>query len=202
LSETDCARRIDWPRVHIFWGDERCVPPDHPDSNYRMARETLLDRVPIPTGNIHRLRGEIEPAAAEAAYAQELHAFFAQPCDSAIPAAEVPWPRFDLIFLGLGEDGHTASLFPGTTALFEQKRWVVAHYVTQLQTWRITLTLPVINAAAQVTFMVAGERKAERLRQLLSASKEAADLPAHLVKPTTGELLWLVDAETASRLKK
>ena len=145
LATTEFATRIDWTRVHIFWGDERCVPPDHPDSNYGMAREALLDHVPIPADNARRVHGEMEPAQAAEEYERMLRAFFTQ-----------GQPRFDLILLGMGDDGHTASLFPGTAAIHEQTRWVVAHYVEKLRAWRVTLTPVVINAAANVTFVVSG----------------------------------------------
>ena len=185
LSTEELSARLDWSRVHVFWGDERCVPPDHPDSNYRMAREALLDHVPLPVGNVHRIRSEINPEEAAADYERTLHDFFAR-------HPEGPIPRFDLILLGMGEDGHTASLFPGTAVLCEQTRWVVAHYVDTLCAWRITLTPVVINAAAQVTFIVSGAGKADRLRQVLAGPHRPDALPAQIVRPTDGRLLWLV----------
>jgi 6-phosphogluconolactonase len=189
LATGEFAAGVDWPHVHVFWGDERCVPPDHPDSNYRMARETLLDRVPIPADNIHRIRGELEPNQAAAAYQAELEATL--DADG----------QFDLILLGMGADGHTVSLFPGTAALHEQTRWVVAHYVDKLSAWRVTLTPVIINAAAHVTFIVAGSGKAGRLREVLAGPHQPDVLPAQIVKPTNGRLLWLVDAAAAVDLR-
>lgn len=193
LAADEFAGRVDWPRVHVFWGDERCVPPDHSDSNYRLARETLLDHVPIPAGNVHRIRGEEEPVAAAAAYERDLRAFFAGNSRGAVP-------RFDLVLLGLGDDGHTASLFPGTAAIHERTHWVVAHHVDKLGSWRVTLTPIVINAAAQVTFVVSGAGKAGSLHQVRAGPYQPDALPAQIVQPTAGRLLWLVDA-TAAGLK-
>ena len=190
LATGEFAPRVDWTRVHIFWGDERCVPPDHPDSNYRMAREALLDHVPIPSDHVHRIQGEIEPALAADAYERTLQAFFTP-----------RQPRFDLILLGLGDDGHTASLFPGMAAIHEQTRWVVAHYVSKLSAWRVTLTPVAINAAANVTFLVSGATKAERLSQALTGPYQPDILPSQIVRPAEGRLLWLVDAAAAAQLK-
>jgi 6-phosphogluconolactonase len=189
LATGEFAAGVDWPHVHVFWGDERCVPPDHPDSNYRMARETLLDRVPIPADNIHRIRGELDPDQAATTYQAELEAVL--DADG----------QFDLILLGMGADGHTASLFPGTAALHEHTRWVVAHYVDKLSAWRITLTPVIINAAAHVTFIVAGSGKAGRLREILAGPYQPDVLPAQIVKPTNGRLLWLADAAAAVDLR-
>jgi 6-phosphogluconolactonase len=193
----ESAPRVDWPRVHVFWGDERCVPPDHPDSNYRMAREALLEKVPIPAENVHRIRGELPPDQAAAAYRAELEPFLGA------------GGRFDLILLGMGADGHTASLFPGTAAIHERTRWVVAHYVRRqgrrpdkLSAWRVTLTPVVINGAAHVTFLVAGAGKAERLHQVLAGRYQPDVLPAQIVRPSDGQLLWLVDAAAAARLQQ
>jgi len=185
LASDEFAARVDWPRVRVFWGDERCVPPDHSDSNYRMARETLLDEIPIPAENVHRIRGELPPDQAATAYQAELEAVLGA------------GGRFDLILLGMGEDGHTASLFPGTVALHEQTRWVVAHYVDKLSAWRVTLTPVAINAAAHVTFLVSGAGKAERLREVLDGLHQPDVLPAQIVRPTDGRLLWLADAAAA-----
>jgi 6-phosphogluconolactonase len=190
LGKQGYASQIDWPKVHIFWGDERCVPAEHPDSNFAMTRQALLDRVGIPAENIHRIEGELEPALAAIRYEAELKATF----------GSQSFPRFDLILLGLGEDGHTASLFPGSPALNEHERWVVnVEHITPPPPLvrRITLTLPVLNAAAQVIFLVSGSSKAERLRQVLSDSREPNPLPAQLIIPANGNLLWLVDREAA-----
>jgi len=189
LASDEFAARVDWPRVRVFWGDERCVPPDHPDSNYRMAREALLDKVPIPTENVHRMRGELPPDQAAAAYQAELEAVLGA------------GGRFDLILLGMGADGHTASLFPGTAALREQARWVVAYYVDRLAAWRVTLTPVAINAAAHVTFVVSGAGKAERLREVVTGPYQPDVLPAQIVRPTDGRLLWLVDVAAAVHVR-
>ncbi|MCW5852463.1 MAG: 6-phosphogluconolactonase [Anaerolineae bacterium] len=179
---------VDWGRVHVFWGDERCVPPDHPDSNYRMARETLLDHVPIPAGQVHRMPGELPPTEAAAAYEAELRSFFGA-------AGE---PRFDLALLGMGDDGHTASLFPGTAALAETERWVAANWVEKLNTWRLTLTVPTINQAANVVFLVAGAGKADRLREVLRGPYQPTALPSQFIRPIAGRLAWFVDMAAAS----
>jgi len=181
LASDDFALRVDWLRVYVFWGDERCVPPDHADSNYRMAREALLDHIPIPASNIHRIRGELPPEQAAVACEAELRA---------VLGAE---GRFDLILLGMGSDGHTASLFPGTKALEERGRWVAANFVEKLDAWRVTLTLPAINATRQVTFLVSGADKAGTLARVRAGDP----LPAGLVQPVEGELAWLVESDVA-----
>lgn len=168
---------LDWARVHVFWSDERCVPPDHADSNYRTAAVALLDRVPIPAENVHRVQGELPPEQAAAAYRAELHA--ALGADG----------RFDLVLLGMGDDGHTASLFPGTSAVEVHDASAVAVYVERLDSWRVTLTLPVINAARHVLFLVSGASKAPALARLRGGER----LPAGLVQPVDGALAWLVD---------
>jgi 6-phosphogluconolactonase len=181
LGGSDFAPRVDWSRVHAFWGDDRSVPPDHPDSNYRMACESLLDRVPIPVENVHRIRGELPPDRAALAYQQELESVLGQN------------GRFDLILLGMGADGHTASLFPGTAALSEQTRWVVANQVENLETWRVTLTLPIINAARHVVFLVSEAAKADALARV----RAGEPLPAALVRPAAGQSTWMVDQEAS-----
>jgi 6-phosphogluconolactonase len=183
LGSTEYRERIDWRHVHLFWGDERCVPPDHSESNFRMVRKIWISQIQIPAENIHRMEGEKEPRAAAAAYEQELQQFFAP--------APGQMPRFDLILLGVGADGHTASLFPGNAALDEQERFVVADYVEKLKAHRVTLTLPVINAAAQVTLLVSGASKAAVVRRILRGS-ETAKLPAAKVRPANGSLAWLI----------
>lgn len=189
LATSPYQDEIEWANVHVFWGDERCVPPDDAESNYRMARESLLDHVAIPPTSIHRICGELSPEDASNDYTQTLVSFFRDGI-----------PRFDLVLLGMGDDGHTASLFPHTAALNETQKWVTANYVPQKDVWRITLTLPVINAARQVIFLVAGAPKAERLREVLYGSRQPHDLPAQSIQPTNGNLLWLVDAAAASTL--
>src|SRR6266704_7173351 len=181
--------RVDWRRVWVFFGDERAVPPDHPDSNYRMAHETLLGKVPIPAAQVLRIRGEaedLEVAAAE----------YAGALVTAFGTRRGELPRFDLVLLGMGVDGHTASLFPGSPVLREVFRTVAAVHVAAAQIpQRLTLTFPVLNAAARVVFLVTGPEKAKIVRTVLS---EHGGLPAALVRPTDGELIWLTDRAAAA----
>ncbi len=190
LAAEPLRGQVPWERTEVFWGDERCVPPDHPDSNYRMARETLLDAVPIPPARVHRMAGEHpDPAAAAAAYEAEVARVL-----GGTPGA--PPPVFDLIFLGMGPDGHTASLFPGTAALAERTRWVVANHVPTAPggvAHRLTVTYPLLNRAARVIFLVAGPDKAAALRDVLEGPLDPQRLPAQAVRPATGDLVWLVD---------
>jgi 6-phosphogluconolactonase len=192
-EKTGFRARVPWNKVHVFWGDERHVPPDNPESNYHMANETLLARVPIPSENIHRIHAE-NPDATEAAeeYIEALREFF--------HLAAGLLPRFDLILLGMGPDGHTASLFPGTTAAFEQTRLVVAPWIEKFKTYRITLTPPVLNHAACVIFLVSGEEKAKTLRAVLGGPYQPEHLPAQIVRPVDGRLLWMVDRAAAQLL--
>ncbi|PYQ62058.1 MAG: 6-phosphogluconolactonase [Acidobacteria bacterium] len=177
--------RMPWSAIHFFWGDERHVPPDHADSNYRMARETLLDPMAIPAENVHRILAENQDAAAAATqYEAELRRFFSPPA-----GAPEALPRFDLVLLGLGPEGHTLSLFPGSPALHESERWVVAPWVEKLQTFRITLTPPVLNRAAAVLFLAAGEEKADALHAVLEEVGDADLYPARIVRPDEGDLL-------------
>jgi 6-phosphogluconolactonase len=193
LAREPFRAAIPWASCRFFWGDERHVPPDHPESNYRMARESLLSKVPVPESNVHRVPAEL-PDAGQAAerYEEVLRESFA--LEPGQP------PRFDLVLLGLGPDGHTASLFPGTAALAEKRRLVVANRVEKLKTERITMTYPVLNNAANVVFVVSGRDKAEAVRGVLEENAGADPLPAALVRPARGELLWLLDAEAASLL--
>jgi len=186
LASEEFAARVDWGRVHVFWGDERCVSLDHPDSNYRMARETLLESVSIPAPNVHPIRCQLPPAQAAAAYRAELQAVLGSEA------------RFDLIFLGLGEDGHTASLFPGTSVLAEQERAAAAVWVPRLKAWRVTLTFPVLNAARQVVFLVTGAAKGPALARIESGES----LPAARICPSDGELAWLVDRPAIRRARE
>ncbi len=185
-SDQTYRREVPWEKVHLFWGDERHVPPDHPDSNYRMAHEALLAKVPVPSENTHRLPTE-NPSVDEVArqYEEALRAFFQ------LSAGQLP--RFDLVLLGLGTDGHMASLFPGTQALHERHRLVVANWVAKLNSYRITLTAPVFNNASCVIFLVSGEDKALPLKAVVAGKQEPDQLPAQLIRPADGELLWLVD---------
>lgn len=193
LAGAEFQSQVPWDRVHFFWGDERCVPPDHPDSNYRMAFETLLSKAPVPEENIHRIEAELAPEAAAAGYERTIRDFFR--------LSGADWPRFDLIFLGLGDDGHTASLFPGSEALNERHRLVVAAYNEKLKSHRVTLTLPVLNRAANIFFLVAGEGKAAVLRDVFSGSTGSRDLPAQQIAPKNGRLVWFLDEAAASSLQ-
>lgn len=199
LATSEFASRVDWARAEVFWGDERCVPPDNAASNARMARESLLDRVPVPAANVHRIHGEDDPAAAAAAYEHQLRAMFHTPVGA--PEA-VPGARFDLVLLGVGVNGHTASLFPGTAVLRETERWVSAVFVPDASTWRITLTAAIINAASEILFLVSGREKAAILQRVLEGPREPDVLPAQLIGPTAGRLRWLVDAEAATMLRR
>jgi len=184
---------IPWEEICFFWGDERHVPPDHPDSNYRMAHEALLSRVPVRPENIFRVHAEEKDAAAAALeYEQALKDFF-----HLLPGE---FPRFDLIFLGVGPDGHAASLFPGTAALRENQRLVVANWVPKFDTYRITFTYPVLNAAACVVFLASGAEKATIVHEVLENS--AADLPSQKMRPSNGKLIWLLDAPAAGSLSR
>jgi len=189
LATVEFAPNILWEKVHVFWSDERCVAPNHEDSNYRMAFEVLLRHSPIPVKQIYRMEGELEPKEAAQLYEERLQAFFGQSA-----------PRFDLILLGLGQDGHTASLFPSSKALEEKKHWVAANYVRRLSTWRLTLTAPFINHAANVTFLVSGEDKAEILRRVLAGRFTPEEIPAQMIRPDHGQLRWLMDAGAAALL--
>jgi 6-phosphogluconolactonase len=195
LATDRYAARVDWPRVHVFWGDERCVPPADPMSNYRMVRETLIDRVPLPAENVHRIRGEDDPVAAAAVYERELRHVLGTSAGPPTPDA-----RFDLILLGMGDDGHTASLFPGLTAVGEHERWVMAQYVAAVSMWRVTCTPVLFNAAAAVVFLVSGREKAETLRQVLEGPYQPELLPAQVVAPRDGSVCWLLDAAAAANL--
>ena len=184
---------IPWDKICIFWGDERHVPPDHPESNYRMANEALLSKVPVLPENIFRIHAEEKDAAAAALqYEQALKDFF--------HLSPGQFPRFDLIFLGVGPDGHTASLFPGTAALNETQRLVVANWVPKFNTHRITFTFPVLNAAACVIFLPAEPTKRQPSRKCWRTSN--ADLPSQKVCPTNGKLIWMVDEPAARTLSR
>jgi 6-phosphogluconolactonase len=191
--------RIDWPRVHVAFGDERCVPPDDPASNYRMARQALLDDVPIPPAQVHRLRGEDPPEVAADAYEQELRALFATPEG---PPRDATGARFDLVLLGMGDNGHTASLFPHRPVVREARRWVVADFVAEVSMWRLTLTTIPINAAYEVLFLVAGADKAAMLARVLEGPYDPDALPAQGIVPRGGRLSWIVDVAAAAELAR
>jgi len=194
LLAHDSSRRseVPWPHVHFFWGDERHVPPDHSDSNFRMAWQAMLAHLPIEPGQIWRIKGEYEDASKAAnEYEHDLRRAF--------DIGEGRWPEFDLILLGMGADGHTASLFPGTAALQEQRRLALANRVQKLDTDRITLTAPVLNNAVSVLFLVHGADKAEALKDVLEGAYQPDRRPAQLVRPSRGRLRWIVD-QSAARL--
>lgn len=197
LAAEPGASHVDWSRVQILWSDERCVPPNDATSNYRMAREALLDRVPIPGANVHRIRGEDDPVTAAAAYEQVIRTVLRTPIG---PPPGLPAPRIDLVLLGLGVDGHTASLFPGASAAHDSKSWVKAERIQAVAAWRVTLTPVIINAAAVVAFVVTGSAKAAVLRDVLEGPRRPHEVPAQLVAPTAGRLLWFVDASAAAAL--
>ncbi len=189
LADPANQSRLDWTVVHFFWGDERHVPPDHPDSNYRAAKEALLDCIPIPLGNVHRVHAEMSPQAGASDYEEALRDFFAD-----------DWPRFDLILLGMGGDGHTASLFPHSEGLGEENRWFIANFAPKMGQWRLTLTKNAINAARTILVMVSGESKAEMLAQVLIGPKDPLERPIQLISPIHGEMLWMVDEAAAAHL--
>ncbi|MGO8760010.1 MAG: 6-phosphogluconolactonase [Terracidiphilus sp.] len=184
--------RMPWDKLELYWVDERCVPPDHRDSNYRMTREALLDHVPLRPEQIHRIEGELEPAEAAARYESEIRNSFR------LEGAELP--RFDAVQLGMGTDGHTASLFPHTQALRETKRLVTANYVEDKDTWRTTLAWPVINQATQVFFLVSGAEKALILNEVFEGAHDPERLPSQLIVPANGILTLLLDQAAATLL--
>jgi 6-phosphogluconolactonase len=183
--------------VHVVWGDERCVPPTDPESNFRMAREALLDHVPLPAGNVHRIHGEDDPARAAAAYEATLRELLRTP--SGPPRSE-PGRNIDLALLGLGENGHTASIFPGSAAAAELVRWVTAEYVPAVSMWRLTLTAPVLNAASEVLFLVSGGAKASMVKRILEGPRQPRELPAQLIAQTRGRTKWLMDQAASAEL--
>jgi 6-phosphogluconolactonase len=189
LAEEPFRSRIPWEGVHLFWGDERCVPPRHERSNYRMANQAFVSRVPIPPENVHRMRGELRPEEGAARYADELAAFF---------GAGVP--RFDLVHLGVGPDAHVASLFPFSEPLRERERTVATNLHRPLGEPRITLTLPVLNAAARVEMIVIGTSKAEVAWTVLRGPIDPFRFPAQFLRPTDGAIVWMMDADAAARL--
>ena len=185
-------KRLPWEDLELFWVDERTVPPDHPESNYRMTREALLDHVPLNPQQVHRMEGELPPEQAAARYESELRNTFR------LEGAELP--RFDLISLGMGDDGHTASLFPHTAALHEMNRLVTANQVPQKDTWRITLTWPVINHARSVFFLIAGAEKAQRVHEVFTGPRDPERLPSQLIWPSSGILTLFLDQAAAALL--
>ncbi len=192
LAEAPFAASLPWNAIDFFWGDERCVPPDHADSNYRMANETLLSKVGVPAENIFRIPSEdADPHRAASLYSETIRNAFGDTS-----------PHFDLIFLGMGADGHTASLFPGTTALsITGEEIAVANYVEKFQTHRITLTAPVINHARNIFFLITGADKAPALNEVINGERNPSLYPSQLIAPNYGNLLWIVDEAAAGLLK-
>jgi len=184
--------RMPWQNLDLYWVDERAVPPDHAESNYRMTRQALLDHVPLKPRQIHRMEGELEPELAAARYESELRRSFR------LEGAESP--RFDLVALGMGPDGHTASLFPHTQALHEMNRLVTANHVPQKDTWRITLTWPVIDHASSVFFLIAGADKAHIVKEVLTGPHDPERLPSQLIWPASGILTLILDQAAATLL--
>ncbi len=193
LAESPYQEAVAWPLIEVFWGDERCVWPDHPESNYRMAREVLLSKVPIPAANVHRMRGEFpDPDAAAREYEAVLR--------RVIETGGNGPPRFDLCLLGLGPDGHTASLFPGSAAVRETTRWATAAWVAKFSAYRLTLTPPLLNGARYVLFLVTGADKAEAVREVLEGPEDPDRFPAQIVQPASGRVEWLLDRDAARSL--
>jgi 6-phosphogluconolactonase len=193
VGDAGLRGQLPWDKMHLYFGDERSVGPEHADSNFRMATETLISKSPLKPEQVTRIKGEYkdtEKAAQE--YEQALRASFT--------LADGQFPRFDLMLLGMGNEGHTLSLFPGTKALHETKRIVVRNWIGKLCTERITLTAPVANQAAEVIFMVTGADKACALKSVLEGPYEPQQLPAQMIQPQTGKLLWLVDAAAGGML--
>ena len=184
--------QMPWERLQLFWVDERCVPPTDKDSNYRMTSEAMLQHVPLPASHIHRIEGELDPEVAAARYEAAIRMEFR------MEGAEIP--VFDMVLLGMGEDGHTASLFPHTDALNELGRIAVANHVPQKDTWRITLTWPVINRAREVAFLIEGAAKAQVVRDVFLGAYHPEAMPAQLIRPASGRLDLLLDAAAAALL--
>jgi 6-phosphogluconolactonase len=191
-AEQPFHTQIDWARLHLYWVDERSVGPEDAESNYRMTREALLAKVPIPAENVHRMEGELPPEEAAARYETVLR--------NSMRLEGAESPAFDLLLLGMGDDGHTASIFPHTEAVHNFGHLVIANEVPQKETWRITLTWSVINAAKDVAFLIEGAGKAERLKQVLLGKYDPETLPSQLIRPTNGRLTYLLDAAAAELL--
>jgi 6-phosphogluconolactonase len=194
-TEDPFRDQVPWARTQFFWGDERLVPPSSPESNYRMANEAMLSKVPVPAENIHRIPAELpDPEVAARRYEEELRRVF-----QLDPQGK---PRFDLVILGMGVEGHTASLFPGSEWIHENTRLVVAAWVEKLKAFRITLTPAVFNQAACVMFLISGAEKAETLKQILEGPSRPELFPVQAIRPVDGSVLWLVDGAAASKLSR
>jgi len=192
LAAEPFVAQVPWDKLDLYWVDERCVPPDNAESNYRMTREALLSKVPLPSERIHRIEGELEPELAAARYESTIRNTFK------LEGAETP--TFDLILLGMGEDGHTASLFPHTEALNDLSHIAIANHVPQKDTWRVTLTWPVINQGREVAFLIEGEGKAQVLHDVFMGPYQPETFPSQIIRPANGRLILLLDAAAASKL--
>lgn len=194
LAEPPFRNRVSWERLEFFWGDERAVPPDHPDSNYGLASATLLTKLDLSPERIHRIQAErVDRDAAARDYQDEIARVLGV-------APDGPPPAFDLVLLGMGADGHTASLFPESDGIHERRRWVVSHFIPRLGAERITLTAPILNRAREIRVLAAGADKASALKAVLEGSRDPEHLPAQLVQPEGGRLIWLVDQAAAHQL--
>jgi 6-phosphogluconolactonase len=191
LAQSPYHEQVDWARIHVFWGDERCVPPEDLENSYRQAHDVLLGHVPIPSENIHRLHSELEPETAALNYALVLKQFASPPLD---------WPRFDLVLLGMGDDGHTASLFPGSDVNVTSPTLAVTAHYQDRPANRVTLTPIVFNSARRILFLISGESKSQTLANVLFGEYHPVQLPAQRIRPTDGELIWMVDQSAASKL--
>lgn len=194
LATEPYSERADWSRVHFFFGDERCVPPDHPESNFRKARQNLFDHIPVPEENIHRILAERKPEESAEAYEETLLKFFSSLSDE----EDRTRASFDLVLLGMGDDGHTASLFPGTPAIHEETRWVIAQYIDRLAAWRITLTPAILNRATHVLFLVEGAAKSWTLQKVIYGAYQPDRYPAQVIRPSDGDVVWMVDEAAAT----
>jgi 6-phosphogluconolactonase len=192
LAAQPFVAQVPWDRLDLYWVDERCVPPDNAESNYRMTREALLLKVPLPAEHIHRIEGELEPEVAAARYESTIRNTFK------LEGAETP--TFDLILLGMGEDGHTASLFPHTEGLNDLSHIAIANHVPQKDTWRITLTWPVINQGREVAFLIEGKGKAQVLHDVFLGPYQPETFPSQIIRPANGRMILLLDAAAASKL--
>lgn len=199
LAKPPYLEKIPWMQLHFFWGDERYVPIDDEQSNAGMAYDTLLGHVYTPEDQIHVWRTDLEPAAAAADYDSTLHHYFGE-SGEASPNESTPGPTFDLVLLGMGDDGHTLSLFPGTEVVHEQTAWTAAYFLEQQDMYRLTLTAPIVNRASCVLFLVAGPKKAEPLKEVLEGAYNPDKYPSQVIKPQHGELIWMVDEKAAELL--
>ncbi len=190
LASPENQARLDWDHIHLFFGDERYVPPDHIDSNFRMVKDTLLEKINMPSENIHSVPTELDVQQAAHNYEMRMREFF-----------EGDWPRFDLILLGMGKDGHTASLFPNSSGLEEETRWFIANFASILGVWRLTLSKQAINNTKNILVLVSGESKAEMVEDVLYGQVNPDDKPIQMISPRDGQMTWMLDRDAARYLK-